>query len=51
MDGRTDMKKIIVNFGNFAKAPTNVAKLIQDYICASVGFLVVSKLDCVLESF
>jgi hypothetical protein len=50
-DGRTDMTKIIVNFRNFANAPTNVAKLIPDYICVSVGFLVVSKLDCVLESF
>jgi len=50
-DGRTDMTKIIVTCRNFANAPTNVAKLVPDYISVSVGFLGVSKLDSILESF
>lgn len=45
------MTKIIVTCRNFANAPTNVAKLVLEHICVSVGFLGVSKLDCILESF
>jgi hypothetical protein len=48
---RTYMTNIIVAICNFANALKNVAKLISDYICVSVGFLFVSKFDCILESF
>jgi hypothetical protein len=50
-DGRTDMMKIIVTFRSLANTPTKVTKLMPDYSCVSVRFLVFSKLVCIPESF